>query len=176
MASLRRFITTKLKLKVNQQKSAVGRPWQRKFLGFSFTSQRQPKRRIAPQARVRFQRTIRRLTRRTRGVSLPELIRELGGYLQGWRGYFGFCQTPSVLKELQRWVERRIRAVAWKQWQRGTRRFPQLRRLGLSVKEAAPTAKSQRGPWRIAKCLALRWALSPAYLTALGLPSLVGAN
>jgi RNA-directed DNA polymerase len=175
MASITRFITTKLKLKVNQQKSAVGRPWQRKFLGFSFTSQRQPKRRIAPAARERFERKIRLLTRRTRGVSLQELIREVGSYMQGWRGYFGFCQTPSVLNELQQWVQRRIRAVAWKHWKRGTRRFQQLRRLGLSVKEAAPTAKSQRGPWRIANSLSLQWALSPAYLAGLGLPSLVGS-
>lgn len=176
MKAISRFITKKLKLKVNVEKSAVGRPWQRKFLGFSFTSQRSPKRRIAPQARIRFESRIRQLTRRTRGVSLPELIRELSSYMQGWRSYFGYCQTPTVLKELQVWVERRIRAVAWKQWKSGKRRFQQLRCLGLNVEEAAPTAKSQRGPWRIANSLALKWALSSTYLRSLGLPSLITAT
>ena len=174
MATLTRFITQKLKLKVNAEKSAVARPWQRKFLGFSFTSHRMPKRRIAPKARVRFERKIRQLTQRTRGVSLPELVKQLASYMQGWRSYFQFCQTPSVLKELQGWVQRRIRAVAWKQWRTGKRRYWQLRRLGLTMEEAAPTAKSQRGPWRIANCMALTRALSPAYLASLGLPSLLG--
>lgn len=175
MRGISRFITKKLKLKVNVEKSAVGRPWQRKFLGFSYTSQGSPKRRIAPEARVRFQRRIRQLTRRTRGVSLEKLIGELGSYMQGWQSYFRYSQTPSVMKELQGWVERRIRAVAWKQWKTGKRRFRQLRRLGLSVEEAAPTAKSQRGPWRIAHSLALRWALSSTYLRSLGLPLLATA-
>lgn len=175
MKTISRYITRKLKLQVNVEKSAVGRPWQRKFLGFSFTSQRSPKRRIAPQARVRFERKIRQLTRRTRGVSLEKLMSELSSYMQGWRSYFGYSQTPSVMKELQVWVERRIRAVAWKQWRTGKRRFRQLRRLGLSVEEAAPTAKSQRGPWRIANSLSLRWALSSTYLRSLGLPLLTAA-
>ena len=174
MATLTRFITQKLKLKVNAEKSAVARPWQRKFLGFSFTSHRMPKRRIAPKARVRFERKIRQLTQRTRGVSLPELVKQLASYMRGWRSYFQFCQTPSVLKELQSWVQRRIRAVAWKQWRTGKRRYWQLRRLGLTMEEAAPTAKSQRGPWRIANCMALTRAFSPAYLASLGLPSLLG--
>src|SRR5919108_2091962 len=95
MASITRFITMKLKLKVNQQKSAVARPWERKFLGFSFTANREPRRRIAPKAVLRFKAKVRELTRRTRGVSVEKMAEELGRYLRGWIGYFGQCQTPS---------------------------------------------------------------------------------
>ena len=97
MKSVTRFITQRLKLKVNQAKSAVAQPWQRKFLGFSFTSEREPRRRIAPKAIVRFKERIRELTRRTRGISLPKMIAETATYLRGWLGYFGECQMLSVL-------------------------------------------------------------------------------
>src|SRR6201987_867004 len=104
MASITRFITTKLKLKVNEQKSAVARPWERKFLGFSFTNAGIPKRRIAPKAVDRFKERIRELTSRTRGVSIERMAEELTQYLRGWIGYFGKCQTPSVLQGLEEWV------------------------------------------------------------------------
>ena len=97
MESITRFITTKLKLKVNEQKSAVARPWERKFLGFSFTANREPKRRIAPKAVDRFKERVRELTSRTRGVSMERMAEELARYLRGWIGYFGKCETPSVL-------------------------------------------------------------------------------
>src|ERR1700688_1055114 len=108
MESITRFITTKLKLKVNQQKSAVARPWERKFLGFSFTSGRQPKRRIAPKAVGRFKERIRELTSRTRGVSIERMAEDLTRYLRGWFGYFGKCETPSVLASLEEWTRRRL--------------------------------------------------------------------
>src|SRR3989454_4893868 len=91
MKSLTRFITSKLKLKVNEQKSAVARPWARKFLGFSFTANREPKRRIAPKAVIRFKEKVRKMTRRTRGVSVERMAAELSRYLRGWLGYFGQC-------------------------------------------------------------------------------------
>jgi RNA-directed DNA polymerase len=105
MESITRFITHRLKLKVNQAKSAVARPRQRKFLGFSFTSDREPRRRIAPKALDRFKANIREKTRRTRGISLQRMVNELVTYLRGWLGYFGDCQTPSVLQRLDfgRW-------------------------------------------------------------------------
>src|ERR1700757_5017907 len=108
MASITRFITTKLKLKVNEQKSAVARPWERKFLGFSFTANREPKRRIAPKAVLRFKEKVRELTGRTRGVSTARMAEELARYLRGWLGYFGKCETPFVLEELERWFRRRL--------------------------------------------------------------------
>src|SRR5215211_4812763 len=130
MAGIERFLAKRLKLKVNKAKSAVAKPSVRKFLGFSFTSGREPRRRIAPQAITRFKARVRELTRRTRGASLPRIVKELSVYLIGWRGYFGFCQTPSVLRALDEWTRRRLRAIAWKQWKRGPARFAELRRRG----------------------------------------------
>ena len=172
MAGITRFVTRRLKLKVNEAKSAVARPWDRKFLGFSFTSNREPKRRIAPKARQRFKDRVRELTRRTRGISLPVMVNQLAEYLRGWRGYFSFCQTPSVLRDLDSWVRRRLRCVQWKQWKRGKRRFAELRRLGVRKDLAAQTAGSPHGPWRISRSPALSFALPDAFFVALGLPSL----
>jgi len=176
MESVSKFITKKLKLKVNEKKSAVARPVERKFLGFSFTLNRQPKRRIAPKALNRFKERVRKLTRRTRGVSIEEMVRQLAIYLRGWRGYFGFCQTPSVLKSLEEWTRRRLRSVVWKQWKRGRVRFAELRKRGVGKDLAAQTAGSAHGPWRISNSPALSVALPNAYFDKLGLPKLtIGA-
>jgi RNA-directed DNA polymerase len=176
MASITAFITTKRKLKVNQQKSAVARPWERKFLGFSFTANREPKRRIAPKAVLRFKEKVRELTRRTRGVNVEEMAEELGQYLRGWIGYFGQSQTPSVLANLEKWVRRRLRSVIWKQWKRGTVRFAELRKRGVGKELAAKTAGSAHGPWRLAESPALHFALSNAYFDSLGIPKLAGGR
>ena len=172
MASITAFITTKLKLKVNEQKSAVARPWERKFLGFSFTSNREPKRRIAPKAVLRFKERVRELTRRTRGVSIERMAEELAQYLKGWLGYFGKCQTPSVLRGLEEWTRRRLRSVIWKQWKRGLVRFAELRKRGVGKDLAAQTAGSAHGPWRLANSPALAKALPNAYFDSLGIPRL----
>lgn len=172
--SIARFITTKLKLKVNQQKSAVARPWERKFLGFSFTWNRVSKRRIAPKAVLRFKRRVRELTRRTKGVSIERMAEELAQYLRGWIGYFGKCQTPSVLQGLEEWTRRRLRSVIWKQWKRGTVRFAELRKRGVGKNLAAQTAGSAHGPWRMANSPALTLALPNAYFNSLGIPRLTG--
>ena len=111
MESITRFIMSKLKLQVNQQKSAVARPWARKFLGFSFTSAGPPKRRIAPKAVDRFKERIRELTGRNRGVSIERMAEDLSRYLRGWIGYFGKCETPSVLAGLEQWLRRRLRSA-----------------------------------------------------------------
>ena len=100
MASVERFLERRLKLRINRAKSAVAPPSQRKFLGFSFTRGATPKRRIAPQAIARFKERVREATRRTRGASLAKIVEDLSRYLIGWRGYFGFCETPSVLRAL----------------------------------------------------------------------------
>jgi RNA-directed DNA polymerase len=165
-------LTRRLKLRVNREKSAVARPAARKFLGFSFTSGSRPKRRIAPKAITRFKARVRRLTQRTRGVSLAQMGAELTTYLRGWRGYFTFCETPSVLRDLDSWVHRRLRCVVWKQWKRGRRRFAELRRLGVGKDLAAQTAGSPHGPWRISRSPALSIALSGAYFDSLGVPRL----
>ena len=176
MESITRFITTKLKLKVNEQKSAVARPWERKFLGFSFTANREPKRRIAPKAVLRFKEKVRDVTRRTRGVSTERMAEELAQYLRGWRGYFGKCQTPSVLVGLDQWLRHRLRSAIWKQWRRGSVRFAELRRRGVGTDLAAQTAGSAHGPWRLAQSPALGIALPNAYFDSLGIPRLTGGR
>lgn len=149
MASLRRLLTTRLRLKINENKSAVGKPYQRKFLGFSFTSHRTPKRRIAPQALERFKKRIRTLTRRMRGRTLSSVIGELNSYLNGWRGYFGFCETPSVLRELDGWIRRRLRCYLWKQWKKIGRRRTELLRLNAPPNWARNLAVSSKGAWHL---------------------------
>lgn len=176
MASLTEFITQRLKLKVNAQKSAVARPAERKFLGFSFTSHSEPKRRISPRALERFKERVRELTCRTRGVSLERMVEELSTYLRGWQSYFGFCETPSVLYNLEKWLRRRLRAVLWKQWKRGTTRFAELRKRGVGRDLAATAAGSAHGPWRLANSPALTLALPNAYFDSLRLPRLVVAE
>ena len=173
MESITRYITKKLKLKVNDKKSAVGQPQERKFLGFSFTWEREPRRRIAPKAIARFKKRIRELTRRTRGVSIERMTEEVSRYLRGWLGYFGRCQTPSVLERLEMWLRRRLRSVMWKQWKRGTVRFVELRKRGVGRELSAKTAGSAHGPWRLANSPALSIALPNAYFDSLGLPRLV---
>lgn len=173
MQSITRFITGKLKLKVNESKSAVARPAERKFLGFSFTSGKQAKRRIAPKSLLRFKTRIRELTKRNRGVSLTGMIAQLRLYLTGWRGYFGFCETPSVLDKLDSWIRRRLRCFQWKQWKRGKTRFAELRKRGVGKDLAAQTAGSPRGLWHLSRSPALSIALPGAYFDSLGLPRLL---
>jgi RNA-directed DNA polymerase len=119
MAGIEQFLVKRLKLKVNTAKSAVAVPRERKFLGFSFTTGPSIKRRLAPQTVVRFKARVLEMTRRTRGMSLAQIIGELSRYLRGWRGYFGFCETPSVLRELDQWMRRRLRALVWTSCRRG---------------------------------------------------------
>jgi RNA-directed DNA polymerase len=172
MESLTGFLARCLKLKVNEEKSAVARPWRRKFLGFSFTGGRKPKRRIAAESLKRFRRRVRVLTRRTRGISIEQMVEELSQYLKGWIGYYGFCETPSVLRDLNSWIRRRLRCVIWKQWKRGRRRYEALRARGIGRDLAAQTAGSPHGPWRISRSPALNYAFPNVYFTSLGLPTL----
>ena len=176
MAGVERFLARRLKLKVNRVKSAVAPPSQRKFLGFSFTSGSRPRRRIAPQALARLKARVRELTRGVRGASLAQIVEALSRYLVGWRGYFGFCQTPSVLRSLDRWIRRRLRAIAWRQWKRGRTRFAELRRRGVGKDLAARTAGSPHGPWRLANSPALAIALPNALLGSIGLVSLAPSS
>ena len=154
MERLKRFLMTKLKLRVNEQKRAVARPWERKFLGFSFTNGLKPTRRIAPKAGDRFKERVRELTSRTRGVSIERMVEDLNRYLRGWLGYFGKCET---------------------QWKRGSVRFAELRKRDVSKDLAAQTAGSAHSPWRRAKSPALSIALPNAYFDSLKIPRLTVA-
>src|SRR5262249_11210657 len=171
MASVSRFLINKLKLKVNEAKSAVARPEERKFPGFSIANDGS-ERRIAPKALAKFKAQIRDRTRRTRGNSLPQVIEDLAPYLLGWRGYFGFCQTPRVLTHLEAWIRRRLRAYLWRQWQNGPNRFKELRQRGLPKFHAAVAAGSPTGFWRMSGHPAVQQALRNPYFDGLGLPRL----
>src|SRR3954447_23656816 len=171
MASVSRFLAKKLRLTVNETKSAVARPEERKFLGFSIANDGS-ERRIAPKALGKFKTQIRDMTRRTRGISLPRIIEALTPYLIGWRGYFGFCQTPRVLTNLEAWIRRRLRSYLWRQWQNGHIRFKELRRRGVPKFNAAVAAGSPTGFWRMSRHPAVQQALRNAYFDSLGLPRL----
>jgi len=174
MASLKAFLTQRLKLKVNESKSAVARPSERKFLGFTIVTRKGAvKRIIAPKALVRFKERIRELTGRNRGVSMERMIADLSRYLRGWRGYFGFCETPWELERLDSWVRHRLRSFQWRQWRTGPARFRELTARGVDVKMAAQTASSSHGPWRMSNSPAPRKAMPNVYFKILGLPSLV---
>jgi len=172
MAGLKAFLTSKLKLTVNETKSAVAEPHTRKFLGFTFGTRDHVKRRIAPKALSRFKERIREMTQRSHGVSVDQLIGMLNRYLTGWRGYFGFCETPSVLQRLDEWVRRRVRCFFWKQWRRGNTRFRELTARGVDRSLAAQTAGSPHNAWRLSNSPALQRALTNRFLRSLGLPSL----
>jgi RNA-directed DNA polymerase len=173
MESVTRFITQRLKLKVNEAKSAMARPQDRKFLGFSFTSGPEVRRVIAPQALDRFKQRVREITRRAKSVSTETTMEVLAPYMRGWRNYFGFCETPEVLLSLTRLVRLRLRAALWRQWKTQRRRRAALLALGISPRLARNTAGSGHGPWYLARSQALASGLSNAYFQSLGLPSLI---
>src|SRR5213594_3834070 len=172
MAGIEKLLAKRLKLKMNKAKSAVARPQERKLLGFSFSTGPEIKRMIAPKALERFKHRIRETTRRAKGVSMETTIAELAPYLRGWRGYFGFCETPVVLQSLTRWVRLRLRAALWRQWKTPRRRRAALIALRVSG-ELRNMAGSGRGPWHLARSKALSVGLSNAHFKSLGLPSLI---
>jgi RNA-directed DNA polymerase len=172
MASVTKFLEKRLKLKVNTEKSAVARPWQRKFLGFSFTSGKSAKRRIAPQAIDRMKERIRKLTSRGRGGSLKEIAEELASYLNGWLGYFGFCESRTILQDLDQWIRRRLKSLIWKRWKHGRKRYAELRKRDVGDRLAAQTAASCKGPWRISNSPALSYAFPNSFFEQLGIPTL----
>ena len=168
MAGVTRYLSQKLRLKVNEAKSAVARPWERTFLGFTLLYS--CKRTVSVKAVKRFKEEVRRQSRRTRGVSVTSVVMGLRKYLSGWKAYFGVCESRSVLKELDSWVRRRLRCYLWKQW--GTSGYHELRRRGVSRDLAWNTAKSAHGPWRLSRSPALAFALPARYFASIGLPSL----
>ncbi|MAE69784.1 MAG: group II intron reverse transcriptase/maturase [Gemmatimonadetes bacterium] len=171
MASVTRFLEGRLKLKVNETKSTVDRPWNRNFLGFTFTRGRNPRRKVSKKAILAFKAKVRVLTRRTRGRTVARIVHELRIYILGWRGYYGFAEVSSPLRDLDKWIRRRLRCYHWKQW--GRRGYRELRARGVSRKLAWNTAKSAHGPWRLSHSPALSFALPARHFRALGLPCLI---
>ena len=171
MASVTRYLEKRLRLKVNATKSAVDRPWNRKFLGFTFT-RRDKRRKVSDKALRSFKSKTREITRRTRGWTIARIIAELRAYILGWKAYFGITEVLTPLKDLDKWVRRRLRSYVWKQW--GRAGYRELRKRGVSRELAWNTCKSAHGPWRLSQSPALVIALPGRYLLSLGLPSLAG--
>ncbi|HWI51358.1 MAG TPA: group II intron reverse transcriptase/maturase [Symbiobacteriaceae bacterium] len=172
LKSMRRLLEDRLKLKVNEEKTAVDRPWKRKFLGFSFLPGKRVRIRLAPKTKERFAAKIREITNRTKPLAPAERIRRLNEYLGGWLGYFRLAETPSVFAEMDEWTRRRLRMCLWKQWKRGKTRYRELRRLGLKPGPARDGAGTQAGPWRAAHIPQMHKALGLAYWRAQGLKGL----
>lgn len=173
MSSISYYISKRLKLKVNISKSAVALPQERKFLGFSFTGGKYPnKRKIAPQSLKKFKDTIRQLTNRNHSISIETRIERLSIYLRGWIGYFKFCETFSILRDLDSWIRRRLRAVLWKQWKVYKKRKSELIKRGVREDLAQSTAWSTKGCWNICNTPGVRIALPNSYFDSLKLPRL----
>jgi RNA-directed DNA polymerase len=172
MASVVRFLETKLRLKVNREKSAVARPSQRKFLGFRVRGTEKARLSIHPQSLDRAKDTIRRITKRNRGVSLTRVLEELRTFTNGWVGYFWVAHTPSVFAGLDEWTRRRLRCYQWKLWKKPRRRFLELRKAGVGPWLAAGVAYDGPGLWRVAGCPAMSRALGNRKLQGLGFHSL----
>jgi RNA-directed DNA polymerase len=172
MASVTRFIEESLRLTVNARKSAVDRPWKRKFLGFT-VSRNGAKLKVAEKAIDKLKDRVRELTRRTRGHRLDDIVAELRETLLGWKAYFGISEVLSPLRDIDKWIRRKLRCYTWKQW--GRAGYRELRRRGVSVREAWNTSKSAHGPWRLSKTPALTLALPARYFSSLGLPSLAAS-
>ncbi|PQP34958.1 group II intron reverse transcriptase/maturase [Desulfobacteraceae bacterium SEEP-SAG9] len=167
-ASITRYLSHRLKLKVNEAKSAVARPWYRSFLGFTISSRSNL--RVSRKAEKALKTRVREITGRTRGRSIKAIISELGLYLKGWKLYYGIVQVRSMLREFDSWIKRRLRCYQWKQW--GRSGYRRLCDLGVSRDLAWNTCKSAHGPWRLSRSPALAFALPARYFANLGLPSL----
>jgi RNA-directed DNA polymerase len=173
MQNVTRYLSESLRLTVNANKSAVDRPANRKFLGFT-VSKRGAKIKVAEQAIEKLKDTIRELTRRTRGHRLVDIVQELKTALTGWKAYFGIAEVLSPLRDIDKWVRRRLRCYLWKQW--GSAGYRELRKRGISVREAWNTSKSAHGPWRLSKTPALNVALPLKLFRQMGLPELAPAR
>lgn len=171
MASVIRFVEGKLKLKVNRDKSAVDRPWKRKFLGFSFLSHKQATIRLAPKTISRFKEKVRELTNRTKSISMEQRIEELNRFLMGWLGYFRIASAKTHCEELDKWIRRRLRMCLWKQWRRIRTRIRELRNLGIPEQAVYMMANSRRGNWEMSRVT--NKAIGNSYWERKGLKSLL---
>jgi len=168
LKSIGQFLNRHLKLSVNEAKSAVGRPWERQFLGFTLS--KRLNRKISSKSIKRFKNRIREITCRVRGRRIEVIVKELRRFMIGWQAYFDITEVRYVLKELDSWVRRRLRCYHWKQW--GRRGYRELLKRGVSRDLAWNTAKSAHGPWRLSRSPGLAFALTAQYFAGLGLPRL----
>jgi RNA-directed DNA polymerase len=173
MASVSAFLAKKLKLKVNAEKSAVDRPWNRKFLGYSMTSNVEPRLKVAPESVKRFKGKLKDLFRRGRGRNLGRFIRDdLAPVLRGWINYFRRAEVKGIFEDLDQWLRHKLRCILWRQWKKPYARARNLMRLGLEEERAWRSATNGRGPWWNSGASHLNQALPKRYFDACGLVSL----
>ena len=171
MASLERFLRERLRLKINREKSAVARPWKRKFLGYTVTWHRDPKLKVAAQSIQRLKAKLRPILRRGRGRNLLGVIEELSLVIRGWVAYFRLAEVKVSFEDLDAWVRRKLRCILWRQWKKPRTRFKKLRQLGLDVDRAKASAYNGRGPWWNAGASHMNHAISTGMLHRWGLVS-----
>lgn len=170
MESVSRFIEKKLRLEVNREKSAVGRPWERKYLGFCLTNSRKnPKIRIHWKTIKRFKQRVREITARRRGRSLSQVIYELKQFMSGWWNYYELTESFNRLRPLPHWIRRRLRALVWKHWKNRKTRVGQLLKRGVFRNYAVTTGCARKGPWRMSKVKWVNIALPDGHFESLGL-------
>jgi RNA-directed DNA polymerase len=176
MSGIRTFLEGALKLRINAEKSAVARPWERKFLGFSVTMHYETRLRVAPASVQRLRQKVRDLMRAGRGRSLARTIEDLKPLLRGWITYFRLTETKQVLEVLDQWVRRRLRCLLWRQWKRPATRTRKLTGLGLSAERARLSGGNGYGPWRNAGASHMNETVSSKFFANMGLVSLVATH
>lgn len=176
MRGITAFLEQRLKLKVNADKSAVARPWERKFLGYSMTWHRKPKLKIAPQSRKRITEKIRLALRRGRGQSMQQVIKALNPVLRGWMAYFRLTEVKNVLEELDGWLRHTLRTLLWRRWKRSYTRARNLMKAGLDKERAWQSATNGRGPWWNGSASHMNTAYPKSWFDRMGLVSLLDTH
>ena len=176
MASLERFLRERLRLQVNRDKSAVARPWNRKFLGYSFTSHRQTNVKVARESAQRLKSKLRPILRRGRGQSLAQVVEKVNRVVRGWVSYYKLAQVKSTFEELDMWLRRKLRCIVWRQWKTPRTRFRKLLAHEVNRAKAARAAWGRDGPWRSAAGSAMNVAIPNQMLHRLGLVSLLAEH
>jgi len=172
LASLDKFLSKRLRLKLNLSKSAVGRPWQRKFLGYSMTAHKQAKLKVSPESLKRMREKLKDNFRKGRGRSVSRTIEHLNRQLRGWMSYYRLSEVKSPIIEMDQWIRGKLRCVMWRQWKRPSTRRKQLMRYGIEAERAASSASNGRGPWWNAGSSHMNQALPMDFFNKLGLISL----
>ena len=173
MISITTFLEERLKLTVNQEKSAVDRPWNRQFLGYGMTSHRNPKIKTGENAVERLKSKLREISRKGRGRNLKRIIEEVTPILRGWSNYFKLSEVKKPFAALDSWFRRKLRCILWRQWKRPYTRAKKLMQRGLSEARAWRSALNERGPWWNSGASHMHQAFEKSYFTKLGRISLL---
>ena len=173
LASVESFLWKRLRLTVNRDKSAVARPWQRKFLGYTMTAHSEPKLRVAPESVKRFRDKVRELARQGRGRSLRWMVERLEPLIRGWVAYFRMAEVKAAFEQLDQWLRRRLRCILWRQWKRPRTRAKRLMKLGLERQRAFTSAYNGHGPWWNAGASHMNHAVPATFFRKLGLLNLL---